>query len=101
MTLLQLLELLNQARDHVPSLHLRTSVEDFEVSTMDTPDHGFETAIRYNDGSWYPVARYKQKAEAKTGHNEWINKIPNLTEITMLGSELYGAKDTKFKISEL
>lgn len=50
-------------------------IDDYTVSTCETPDYGWETAIRKNNpwGTWVIVARYPNKEEAQAGHNTWCS----------------------------
>ena len=50
----------------------KTRVGDYTVSTIDTPDQGWETAIWKQDGEIVLVARYETREEAQIGHNDWI-----------------------------
>ena len=51
----------------------RNTVGDYTVSTIDTPDAGWETAIWKGSGEIVIVARYETKEEALQGHQDWID----------------------------
>lgn len=57
------------------------------VSTANTPDMGYETAIGDKEGRFHPVQRYTTREEAIAGHAEWLTKLPNLKEVIKLGDE--------------
>lgn len=78
--------------DEIPESVLRTHVGKLQLSTMETIDMGWETAIRYN-GNWYPVQRYDTQPNAEIGHYKWCEKAKTLKEIPILGCELYSASD--------
>ena len=52
-------------------------VGDYTIDTCETPDCGWETAIRkdtmYKSGRWVVVARYKDKESAQKGHYIWAS----------------------------
>ena len=50
----------------------KTCVGDYTVSTIDTADAGWETAIWKEGGEIVVVARYATKEEAEQGHQNWI-----------------------------
>lgn len=56
------------------------------VSTVFTPDCGYETALIDLMGT-YPVERYGTKAEAKNGHIKWFKfaETANGKTVTRLG----------------
>ncbi|HEY5708602.1 MAG TPA: hypothetical protein VIS51_04340 [Solirubrobacterales bacterium] len=55
------------------------------VSTVETPDMGFETAILDANGT-HPVERYDTRIEAVLGHLEWAERcLHGLAGITKLG----------------
>lgn len=62
----------------------RTEIGKITVSTVYTPDMGYETAILDSNGV-YPVERYTSKELASKGHEVWVEKAPTLTEVTQLG----------------
>lgn len=63
----------------------RTFVKKMIVSTVHTPDKGFETAILHI-GATDIVERYKTEKQAKIGHQKWVSLLRNdLDKITPLG----------------
>jgi hypothetical protein len=62
----------------------RTEVGDILVSTVETSDAGWETALAF-DGEFHPVERYEDEGTAMKGHSEWVERCPGLTEVTMIG----------------
>jgi hypothetical protein len=54
------------------------------VSTVNTYDMGYETAIRDAERA-IPVQRYKTEQEALAGHAAWLAKLPTITKVTYLG----------------
>ena len=59
--------------------------EKISVSTVYTPDMGYETAVLL-DGHAHPVERYGECRSASViGHNKWVKQIPGMTEINNLG----------------
>lgn len=50
----------------------KTQVGNYTVSTVDTADAGWETAIWKNLENMVIVARYETKEEAKQGHQDWV-----------------------------
>jgi hypothetical protein len=53
----------------------RTTIENgLTISTVNTPDLGFETAIVEPEGGAYPVERYDAEYKAVLGHDAWIEK---------------------------
>lgn len=71
----------------------RTEVDGLIVSTVHTPDRGPETAI-IDANDPHPVERYADEAEALEGHEKWVERAPELTEITKLGHDGLGVPDT-------
>jgi hypothetical protein len=63
---------------------LRTDVGRLVVSTVDTPDAGYETALIDRQGA-HPVQRYASAAEAHRGHDEWVARAPELDQVLELG----------------
>ena len=57
-----------------PNRIARTEVDSLVVSTVDSGDCGPETAIISYEGT-YPVERYETIAEAKKGHDKWVNIV--------------------------
>ena len=55
------------------------------ISTVETKDIGWETAIGVQGGEWHPVQRYLTRSEALAGHEDWVARAPSLVEITDLG----------------
>lgn len=62
----------------------RTEVAGLIVSTMLTPDCGWETAVIDAQGA-HPVARYADEQSAEQGHAAWVAKTPTLEVLTKLG----------------
>lgn len=62
----------------------KVQVDGLEVSTCNTPDAGYETAI-IDANTVYPVERYDTEEEAVEGHSRWIEKAPSLKTITHIG----------------
>lgn len=62
----------------------RTEVDGVIVSTVDTPDCGFETAIVDRNGA-YPVQRYETEEEGIKGHSAWCIDIIGKHTIVMIG----------------
>jgi hypothetical protein len=50
----------------------KDEVGDYTVSTVNTIDAGWETAIWKGNGEIVVVARYATKEEALQGHQDWI-----------------------------
>jgi len=56
------------------------------VSTVRTPDMGWETAICKEGGRWAPVERYGSREEAEAGHQRWVDAAHcSPTTVTDLG----------------
>lgn len=55
------------------------------VSTCNTDDEGYETALLDVNGAW-PVERYKNKKNAVAGHAKWIKLSQELEYIDVLES---------------
>lgn len=83
--------------NEIPKSPFRTTVGKLELSTTETFDLGWETAICYQN-NWYPVERYIDIAEAEIGHYQWCEKAKTMTEIPMLGAYMYGAEDQIIQI---
>jgi len=62
----------------------RTVVGGLTVSTVDTLDMGFETAICDAVGC-HPVEHYETREQAVAGHALWVARAPELTVIRKLG----------------
>lgn len=62
----------------------QTKVSNFVVSTINSIDQGYETAILTKNNT-YPVERYIDLPFAKNGHIRWVEKMKNppriLTEL--------------------
>lgn len=64
----------------------RTEVGDLIVSTVETTDLGWETAILDAEKAVYPVERYgDDRAAAEEGHARWVKEAPTLVHVTKLG----------------
>lgn len=61
------------------------TVAGLRVSTVDTPDLGFETAITDAAGT-YPVERHATEEAAAVGHRLWVAAAPGLTQVTRIGT---------------
>ncbi len=62
----------------------RTDVDGYTISTVNTPDHGYETAVVDIKGA-HPVERYPDRAAAELGHKKWVYQVSELTDIIILG----------------
>lgn len=62
----------------------RTEVSGLIVSTCDTVDMGYETAILDKNGA-HPVERYDSRASAEAGHSKWCDDAKALTRVRKLG----------------
>lgn len=49
----------------------RDTIGDYTISTCDTMDQGYETAMWKGDGDIIIVERYPNKERAETGHTKW------------------------------
>ena len=49
------------------------TIDNYIISTVETYDQGWETAIRKMTGTWVIVARYPNKEEAQAGHDTWCS----------------------------
>ena len=56
----------------------------FVVSTVDSPDLGYETALCDKKGA-HPVERYDTLEEAEAGHKKWVSTASTLTSVKKLG----------------
>lgn len=63
---------------------LKTAVDDLVVSTVDTTDLGWETAIMDAEGA-HPVERYESARQAKKGHKRWCKRVVGETSIPEIG----------------
>jgi hypothetical protein len=61
----------------------RTEVDGLLVSTVYTPDCGYETAVCDEVGT-HPVERYVGRDEAVLGHSRWCLEIVGKKEATKL-----------------
>ena len=69
-------------------LDMWTAPNYVKVSTVLTSDCGWETAIQWDGEHYQPVERYRDKAEAKAGHERWkerAKKLVNGDTIDVLG----------------
>ena len=62
----------------------REEINGLTVSTADSDDMGYETAILDENGT-HPVERYKTKEESVAEHKKWCEKAKELESITELG----------------
>lgn len=62
----------------------KNEVDGLTVSTVNTIDMGFETAIRDKNG-YNPVERYGNEIDAKIGHYQWCKNIVGMDKVTRLG----------------
>lgn len=62
-----------------------THVGPLSVSTVYTPDCGYETAIIDAKDVVRPVQRYGSRIEAEDGHAEWVTLAPTLKRVLQLG----------------
>ena len=62
----------------------RTRVNGLIVSTVDSCDCGWETAI-IDANSAYPVERYETEEKAIEGHKKWCECAKDIETITQLG----------------
>lgn len=74
---------------------LLDNINGLEISTVNTPDMGFETAILDVNGV-YPVERYPTRHDAIIGHNRWCKKAEKIKEVITLG---YGGLTEEEKIT--
>mgnify|MGYP001559222428 CR=1 FL=1 len=64
----------------------RDSVDGFGISTVLSPDMGYETALGLTNGNWNPVERYGTRADATVGHARWLARVRGgERQFTMLG----------------
>ncbi len=56
----------------------RDTVEGLDISTCDTTDEGYETALLDANGA-HPVERYSSLEAAKEGHEKWKTWAANRT----------------------
>ncbi len=65
----------------------RELINGYVVSTINSWDRGYETAI-IDDNGIHPVEIYSSEREAIVGHDEWVKKLENFpVEITKLGKD--------------
>lgn len=62
---------------------IRTEVYGLIISSVWTPDCGFETAIIDNNGI-YVVERYKTEKQMVKGHQKWCKKAKTIKEVREL-----------------
>ena len=62
----------------------RTKVSGLIISTCETNDEGYETAVCDKNGA-HPVERYPNKKDAVIGHEKWVGKAKKLKTIKKLG----------------
>lgn len=63
----------------------RTEIDGFIVSTVDSMDMGYETAIIDANGT-HPVQHYNTEEEAIDGHDDWVDGISKgVRRVTKLG----------------
>lgn len=63
---------------------MKTEVGSLVVSTVNTHDMGWETAIIDKVGT-HPVERYPRHINAVAGHAKWVAIAPKLREVIELG----------------
>lgn len=69
-----------------PEVLDKSFVNGFGVSTVDSHDLGWETAVCREGAKWHPVERYFTKEEAEAGHARWIQAAKGgLTKVMDLG----------------
>ena len=67
-------------------VHDKTDVgHGITVSTVDTTDRGWETAIVDADGEIHVVEEYPDRDAAAAGHAKWVEQAPTLTHVTDIG----------------
>ena len=62
----------------------RNLVKGLVVSTVNTSDMGYETAILDTEHA-HPVERYDTREDAVRGHAHWKRRARTLTKVTRLG----------------
>jgi len=62
----------------------KTKVNGIMVSTVNTLDLGFETALLDKNGA-HPVERYCDRTKAEQGHKKWIKKSKTIKKVVKLG----------------
>lgn len=58
----------------------RDEINGFTISTVNTPNCGYETAIsheEFDNGNWIVVQYHSDKAEAAENHVKWCEKFTN------------------------
>lgn len=58
----------------------RTHVDGLTISTVNSSDMGWETAI-LDANNAHPVERYPDKESALRGHKKWVKRAATLTEV--------------------
>lgn len=74
------------------------------VSTVLTPDEGWETAIAVlanGEPKILPVERYATKEEAEAGHERWLRDVHKMKRVTMVGSSHIDVKDREYDIEPI
>lgn len=76
----------NYIRNYEKNLVDLYESDGFNVSTVNTSDMGYETAICDKEGV-HPVERYENREQAKKGHDKWIEYVKNYNgwEVKELG----------------
>lgn len=70
---------------HTPDKKVyRDDVDGLTVSTVETFDAGYETAIVDKDNNAHVVEHYPSEAHAILGHAKWKKQIVGMTEVTAL-----------------
>jgi hypothetical protein len=73
------------ALGEAPRVGEKVHVAGLTVSTVDTWDLGWETAVIDAAGT-HAVERYATEAEALAGHARWVAAAPTLTEVVRIGT---------------
>lgn len=79
----------SKSGDYKQILVQKTEKAGLIFSTINTPDLGYETAIK-DKNKIYVVERYKTKDDAINGHIAWVLKAEDLDVITEIG--MFGEK---------
>lgn len=72
------------AMNYAPHRIGKDCVNGLTVSTVLTPDYGYETAIG-DKHNWYPVERYPDMKTAKSGHVKWCARAKTIKRVLALG----------------
>jgi len=100
---LKLLDACNRSIENFDSYEYRCLgrdvVDGLIVSTANTIDMGYETAI-INRNPQIIVERYEDKEQAKAGHSRWLKKVVGMKEAVDIG---YGSiiKERVCKLNRL